>query len=297
MFVVAAVVLVCAVPVSTAAGAPRKWVVVASPNRSGQSSYLSGIACASVVSCVAVGYSASPSVAQTLIEMWDGSAWSLADSPNAGASSELTSVACAATDDCVAVGWDQTAAGNYETLIERWDGTTWSIEPSPNVTGVLNMLRAVSCPTTTTCVAVGTSAVSGGSDRQGLIEIWDGTHWSVTPSPTPSSNDDLFGISCVDATSCAAVGLYWVTPKRALTLVEHWDGTSWVVVPSPNERDAHGYRVNALKSVSCPTSAFCIAAGVFNGGAGRHTARRGVERKQLVDQEESGAPRHDGERP
>ncbi len=39
-----------------------------------------------------------------------------------------------------------------------------------------------------------------------MIESWDGTSWSVVPSPNPATDDGLEGVSCVSATACTAVG-------------------------------------------------------------------------------------------
>ena len=40
-----------------------------------------------------------------------------------------------------------------------------------------------------------------------LIESWNGTHWSLVPSPNPANNPVLNSISCVSTVSCTAAGL------------------------------------------------------------------------------------------
>jgi hypothetical protein len=42
---------------------------------------------------------------------------------------------------------------------------------------------------------------------RGLIESWDGTRWSVVPSPNPANNPVLNSISCVSTVACTAAGL------------------------------------------------------------------------------------------
>jgi hypothetical protein len=62
-----------------------------------------------------------------------------------------------------------------------------------------------------------------------LILHWDGTTWSVSPTPSFGSTNALRSISAVSSTDLWAVG-------RASdgTLTMHWDGTQWNRVASPN---------------------------------------------------------------
>jgi hypothetical protein len=89
-------------------------------------------------------------------------------------------------------------------------------------------------------VAVGANdvwAVGDTLDGATLVEHWDGTAWSVVPSPTVLTQDVLAGITAVSPTDVWAVGQAvdtgGTTPvTRTVTL--HWDGASWSVVNSPN---------------------------------------------------------------
>ena len=70
------------------------------------------------------------------------------------------------------------------TLIERWNGATWSIVPSPNQPlAADSALAGVACVSSTSCFAV------GNYDNQivtnTLTEHWDGTTWTIVPSPNP----------------------------------------------------------------------------------------------------------------
>jgi hypothetical protein len=56
-----------------------------------------------------------------------------------------------------------------KTLAERWTGTKWSIVSTPNPKGSTDSwLKGLSCPTPTTCFAVGTARFKGVA--KGLIE-------------------------------------------------------------------------------------------------------------------------------
>ena len=58
------------------------WSIVTSPNTStAQNNYLSGVSCTSASFCMATGYYVTSGYDQTLIEEWNGTAWSIVTSP------------------------------------------------------------------------------------------------------------------------------------------------------------------------------------------------------------------------
>jgi hypothetical protein len=94
---------------------------------------------------------------------------------------------------------------------------SWSVVPSPNGRGsLLNELEGVSCVSAAACTAVGFYQDSRHVLRT-LAESWNGTSWSVVPSPNvgPSSDNYLGGVSCVSAAACTAAG-----GSREATLIE-----------------------------------------------------------------------------
>ena len=123
-----------------------------------------------------------------------------------------------------------------KTLVEHWNGTSWSIMTSPNPAAAADaLLNGVSCPSTTSCYAVGSYT----DFPKQLVERWNGSTWSIvtTPSPPGTTNSSLSGVSCPSTTSCYAVGYYFGSSTNTI-LVEHWNGTRWSVMPSPNPIDA-----------------------------------------------------------
>jgi hypothetical protein len=152
----------------------------------------------------------------------------------------------------MAVGFSYDSTGESRTLIESWDGTSWTVLPSPNPDVGVNIdaLYGVSCASATACTAVGDSTTSGGESPT-LIESWDGTSWTVVPSPS-SAAGVLYGVSCTSATACTAAGT-----TGSKTLIESWDGTSWTVLPSPNR----GLNPNVLYGISCISATACTAVG------------------------------------
>jgi hypothetical protein len=237
-----------------APAAPSTWSIVKSPNPSKSQSSFADVSCASATFCVAVGLEAGKGK-KTLVEMWNGSKWSVMPSQNPGKGNILEGVSCSGTMSCVAVGstWEY-SFDSTSTLVESWDGTSWTVVPSPDVASG-NGLRDVSCTSPTFCVAVGTDENTP-TTTQTLVEAWDGSSWTVTPSPNASGFDNLDRISCTSPTNCVAVGSY-----SGQTLVETWDGTNWTITPSPN----NGTNGSVLIGVSCPSASFCVAVGVGDG--------------------------------
>jgi hypothetical protein len=82
---------------------------------------LGGVSCTSAINCVAVGYYTNGSgVYQTLIETWDGTAWSITSSPDpgpTGTSDNLDAVSCTSSMSCMAVGTPNEGA-TTQTLID-----------------------------------------------------------------------------------------------------------------------------------------------------------------------------------
>jgi hypothetical protein len=99
----------------------------------------------------------------TLIEHWNGTAWSVVTSPSPGTDDNLTGVTTSnAADDVWAVGYDTPAgATQAQTLTLNWNGTAWATVASPDV-GSPSVLNSVSTkPGAAIVWAVGDSGVSG----------------------------------------------------------------------------------------------------------------------------------------
>ena len=238
----------------------RAWSLVSSPNNeTDDPNDLTAVSCASSSSCQAVGFSGLGSAEyQTLIESWNGTGWTTVPSPNSGPTSALSGVSCTSDDSCVAVGYGSLSSTVAQTLVESWNGSSWSIVPSPDVGANGNFLNAVSCVSASSCTAVGQYATSGGFPELTLIESWDGTKWSIVPSPNrnPEESNSLHGVSCAAARACVAVGEYPNKKNIASTLIESWNGTAWSITSSPNTA-----KKNYLYGVSCTSISKCQAVG------------------------------------
>ena len=242
------------------------WTVVTSPNSLiTQTNRLLNVTCASASECWTVGYSNNGSVDQTLIERWNGSAWSIATSPNADAAQNntLASVTCASASECWSVGFSHNGSVQ-QTLIGRWNGTAWTIATSSNANAAQNnTLLGLTCASASDCWAV--ASYYNGSVQQTLIEHWDGTEWSIVPSPNTSATQSnlLYDVTCVSESDCWAVG-YYLGDSGYQTLIEHWDGAEWSIVASPSTDAAQN---NFLNDVTCTSASDCWAVGFYDNGS------------------------------
>jgi hypothetical protein len=219
------------------------------------------VSCTAVSSCTAAGsYTSTTGVgALTLVEHWNGTKWSIQETPNAsGARNDgFEGLSCSTKDACTAVGTDE-AGLSSTTFVERWNGIQWSIQESPNPTESSNaQLYEVSCASSISCVAVGHYYTS--TAALPLVERWNGAAWSIETVPLPSGGESgaLFGVSCSATSACTAVGEYTPFEFASRTLAERWNGTTWAAQPTPSE----GIQGNSLASVSCRTLNACSAVG------------------------------------
>ncbi len=198
--------------------------------------------------------------------------WTIQPTPNPSGSqsSQFQDISCTSATACTAVGYYAPSSGPVaQTLIESWDGNTWSIQPSPNASGpagnLVSYLQGVSCTSASSCMAVGNSDDSSGV--QTLAESWNGSTWTIVPTPNPSGStiSFLLGVSCFSSTNCFAVGYQSATGATTETLAEHWDGTSWSVQTTPDKNDSTSDR---LAGISCASAARCSAVGEYQDSSG-----------------------------
>jgi hypothetical protein len=197
----------------------KKWAVVPSPNASAQNNHLDGVTAISVNDVWAVGdFQNASGVFQTLTEHWDGTAWRIVASPSgAGPEAGLLGVAAVSTSNVWAVG-----DTGSNTLIEQWNGTSWTVVPSPTPAGTLfNPLSGAAVVSANDIWAVGQSQNGTTGISQTLIEQWNGTSWSIVPSPAPGTASLLSGASADPASGQAwAVGNFTAASGATQTLTE-----------------------------------------------------------------------------
>lgn len=151
------------------------WGIVASPTLA-SGTQLTAVTALSATDIWAVGYGNNMGQAlieQTLIEHWNGTVWTMVQSPNPGNGfNALTGLAAISTNDIWAVGNfsnGQTYLGMQETLIEHWNGTSWTVIPNPHPGAQGNTLSAIAAVSPNDVWTVG-NTVNDNSVTETLIE-------------------------------------------------------------------------------------------------------------------------------
>jgi len=161
------------------------WSIVTTPDTgAGTRAILSDVAVVGPDDIWAVGTVIdNNTTARTLVEHWDGAAWSIVPSPSgAGTSSQLYALAARNGHDILAVGFSGTGATTH-TLAERWDGRAWTIVESDDAASTgANILRDVALVTNNDAWAVGYTQSATGV-RTAVVERWDGHRWRLARSP------------------------------------------------------------------------------------------------------------------
>jgi hypothetical protein len=130
----------------------------------------------------------------------------------------------------------------------------------------------VSCPSRTTCLALGSSNDKSLVNPPGVgsgpwTARWNHNTWSlVSPADFNARNDALGTLSCTSPANCFAVGSFDNATSDNATpypLVERWNGKTWSVVAAAASASGTG---GSFNGVSCTTSRDCLAVGsvIFN---------------------------------
>ena len=182
----------------------------------------------------------------------------------------LTADTCPSSGVCVAIGGYYDSAGQAGLIEVRHSGS-WTATKAPlpsdaaSSTGI--KLTAVSCVSTSSCVAVG-NYLTASKGYYGLIETLAGGTWTASTAPLPSIDIPqngpavhLYDVSCSGGT-CAAVGdNEYVSTMDGNTyqsaLIETLSGGSWTAEEAPTGSG----ETQSLAGVSCPAAGDCEATG------------------------------------
>ncbi len=254
------------------------------PSTLGGTGELEAVSCIAVGSCVAVGIGS--------IETLSAGTWTATTPPTAGlnpsgaGSVNLGAVSCPARGSCVAAGTYADASSNQWGVIETLSGGNWTGTTSP-VAGLNPAAGAdpsvsqssLACPTSTSCVAVGTYKDASGV-TEGLIETLSAGSWTAQTAPlaglNPSAASDPavgFGtnITCPAAGSCVSVGSYADSAGTQQGLIETLSDGTWSATRAPVVGlypPVSGAEPKvALSDVSCPSAGSCVAVGNYSAEA------------------------------
>jgi hypothetical protein len=139
------------------------WSVISSSGPGLAINTLNGVAAISASNIWAVGEdtnSPAPSAEfNPLVEHWNGSNWSVVNSPLQGTSDFLNGIAAVSSSNIWTVGDYRSGIdpmGPYFTLIEHWNGSAWKVVNSPSPGSIVSDLAAAALvPATRSVWAVG----------------------------------------------------------------------------------------------------------------------------------------------
>jgi hypothetical protein len=172
---------------------------------------LDGITCPSATNCIAVGFDGQAREIATTGTDADGTwSWStsfIVSSDGTGGG-YLSAISCPSATTCVGVGFDAKRAPIVAVATQQGQSWTWQrsvrIAFDDSTHGYLN---GVSCPSATSCIAVGFD----GHNRAIYVNGTQLAHaWKWTGSirvPSDQTGHGFFdSVSCPGATTCVAVG-------------------------------------------------------------------------------------------
>jgi hypothetical protein len=174
----------------------------------------------------------------TLIEHWDGAAWSVVPSPNPNPGSINQLLGVRAVPSRPGAAW---AVGSYDdpqtsygelTLVLRHVRGRWRVVPSPNVTSD-NHLEAVDATGPQNAWAVGWGSTSPfGGVAIPIVMRWNGRRWANVTFPG-ASQMLLFGVRAEAPDDVWVVGHRYPGGPHWIPVILHWDGTGWTQATIP----------------------------------------------------------------
>lgn len=169
-------------------------------------------------------FTSTGAVTASLIEHWNGAAWSKAASPAAEPSgTRLLAVSSAAASDVWAVG----ATTSTQPVIEHWNGAAWSVVAGATSSLGNARLLGVKAIASNDAWAVGSQ---GARHPVPFVEHWNGAAWAEVAQPVSGFDSSLLSVSATGSNDVWAVG----TQNLNQTVTEHWNGAAWALVPSPS---------------------------------------------------------------
>lgn len=259
------------------------WTVVGAPNPAGTDhAILRDVAVISSDDAWAVGEYSLGSQVFTLAEHWDGSSWAIVPSPSPTACPSCTyatfdAVAAVGTNDIWAAGGKRVQAPDgflgTHLFVARYNGSTWTVMNTPLTMGgsgahILGIEAISANDIWFFGEWIDVSGGPGGS-QPALAMHWNGSTFTVFPTPYPSGGTPGWGLdagSAISTNDMWAVGGGSDGDSSASSYILHWNGISWtrVIGPSPGTfQRLHSVKMIATDDVWAVGEYFEAGAGYF----------------------------------
>ena len=212
------------------------WTLIPTPSVGVSGTTLTDVVANAANDVWAIGYSNTYGTPQTLVQRWNGTSWSAVASPAFGGGSSLDAITSLSSTDMWAVGTRDGAGLNttVATLAVHWNGSAWSAVTTPNVGNRWNALEAVAGSSPNDVWAVGSWRHTAGL-YQNLAVHWNGTQWSIVPTPNlANAENQLQAVVAIAPDDAWALGSTndGISGKAVYL---HWNGTAWSYVPGPGD--------------------------------------------------------------
>lgn len=246
------------------------WKIFRGPNKTDWNQVLTAVAGSASNDVWAVGYyitSIATLNTQPFIEHWNGTSWSLVDSPLVSTfKGGLPGVAAIAPNDAWAIG-DANAPIGGKAMIEHWDGHTWNMTsyPSPSHADRIYFNSITRIAGTNQLWLVGSYSTGPGTSWQTLTERYDGTQWIQVASANVTGQNSVFtSVSALAANNVWAVGYQGThNLNQGKTLTEHWNGANWEIVDSPNTSTEKNNDLAAVAMIPGTTQVFAVGTNEY----------------------------------
>ena len=219
-----------------------------------------GVACPGVgqVACITSGESAGTGGALVTWDNTSTNAWNPVTLPGGAGLTRQTSVACTSAA-CIAVGYG--TSGGMILRGSTGASPSLGVDTLPTLTGgaTITSLTQVTCPSSSQCVAVGTTSTGAAVALSGTIGSSSGgctagsDCW--TTDTLPANVISLTSLQC-PSTGTGCIALATTTTASSPVIVSGTVSTGTWAVGS-----FLGFTVSALNQVVCPVLTSCMAIG------------------------------------
>lgn len=278
-------------------GSGYSWTATATPLPRGADasggSELGSITCPQASHCVAVGsYTDSTTTRHGLIVIRTASSWTAIKAPlpagvPPGRDADITSVTCISDNECAGAGTYSNEPGDDQGFLLWGSGRSWTAVEAPlpgdaaaeGTSGRTVSLSAIDCPTTHTCVAIGSYTDKVGYLR-GVLLTGAGTTWTARSVPIPPGAFAPYGtaataIACPSPDRCVVTGSYTDAYKYPHATLITGSRAAWHAADAPLPAGAIAGNPSNLGAVTCPSASTCVATGGY-------TDQRGYAQSMLL---------------
>jgi hypothetical protein len=138
---------------------------------------------------------------------------------------------------------------------------SWTVVSSPNASAGNNHLAAVASLSASDVWTVG-SADNAVGNAEPLAEHWDGTAWSIIPTPSVLTGS-LSGVAAVASDDVWAAGSLLLSSRGDTAQFEHWNGRKWIV--AKKSPAVGGAAISGMAAVSS-TDVWAVGRSLSTGG-------------------------------